>query len=116
MHRTLLNKSKKTQLSNKVVSANSFTERLVGLIGRRSMDINETLWISQCNWIHTLFMRFSIDVIFVDDQLIVCDIKQNIRPWKLSSPVFKAQSVFEFSAGTISSKKVNIGDQLYVGN
>ncbi len=108
----LLNKTKNIVLSNVVESADNVFTRMKGLLGRTSFQ--NALYIPNCNSIHTCFMKFSIDAVFVDKELKVKSINQNIQPWNVVLPIIGAKSVFEFSAGAIQSSNLSVGDQLHV--
>lgn len=94
--------------------ATSFFERGKGLLGRKSFLSNEALWINPCNNIHTFFMNFSIDCVFVDEKLKVKYLKSEIKPFRVAGPFWRARSVFELPSGTIKKMNLNVGDQLYV--
>ena len=111
----LLNTSNNEVLATQVSKATSFKDRLVGLLGHEALDQGEALWISNCNSIHTFFMRFPIDVIFVDKALKVKNVYYGIKPWRVTFPLFGANSVFELAAGSLQEKSISKGDQLYVG-
>ena len=110
----LLNRSKNKMLASQLESATSFWQRSRGLLGRTQLESNRALWIRPCNSIHTCFMKFSIDAIFVDRELIVRQVKRGIPPWRIVMPVWGAHSVFELPEN--SSTGVEQGDQLYVGD
>lgn len=110
----LSNKTKHTVIVNEVLTATSFYQRAKGLLGRKDFDRNQTLWIHRCKDIHTFFMAFPIDLVFVDKNLIVTGVKKNIKPWKFAFNL-KANSVFEFKAGVINNSNIKLGDQLHVG-
>lgn len=117
----LFNKSKNTEIAQSVRVADSFFSRAKGLLGERELPSGRALWIKgsrlvDCNSIHTWFMRFAIDAVFVDKGLVVRAVYQDLRPWRMTWPVMGAQSVFELPAGTLRKAPVEIGDQLYVGN
>jgi len=112
----LTNKTKKNTLAQEVILANNFWSRAKGLLGLKTLDNRSTLWISDCNSIHTFFMKFSIDLVFVDRDLKVCAVHRNVRPWRFRGPVWKAKSVFEFSTGAVPENFVEPGDQLHVGH
>ena len=63
--------------------AETFAERLRGLIGRDGLAPGEGLLITRCNCIHTFFMRFPIDVAFLDRRGAVVKTVRNVRPWRL---------------------------------
>ncbi|MBL7687849.1 MAG: DUF192 domain-containing protein [Bdellovibrionaceae bacterium] len=93
--------------------ASSFAQRSKGLLGRASLPENQGLWIKRCNSIHTWFMRFAIDAVFVDSSLHVIHVYRNLPPWRVTLPRLKATSVIEVAAGTLPLT-LNPGDQLYV--
>lgn len=81
--------------------AEGFFPRLLGLMFRRDLQAGEGLLITCCNAIHTCFMRFPIDVAFLDRDGAVVRIVRNIKPWRLF--VFggrNACQVLEVRAGT----------------
>ena len=96
--------------------AHSFWKRGKGLLGRAGLIESEGLWIPRCNSIHTFFMKFAIDCVFVDKNLKVKAIYKDVKPGRLVFPVWGASSVIEMPAGTLETHQVRIGDQLYVGS
>ena len=114
--KVLKNLTQKEILASHVEQANGLFARMKGLLGRSSLDQNHTLWISNCNSIHTFFMKFSIDVIFVNKHLVVKAVHKNIIPGRFIFPIWGVSSVFEFSSGSLKNSIIEKGDQLYVGN
>lgn len=112
----LENQTRDLRLASEVQCAFSITSRLIGLLGRSSLPKDTALWLKPCDSIHTWFMKFSIDVIFVDQNLVVKKIVRDLKPWKLLWPVRQAHSVFELNAGSLLAESVQEGDQLYVGH
>lgn len=113
----LYNLSKnKIVIFEKTKIAQSFLDRSIGLMGKSHLNKNECLFIKQCNWIHTFFMNFSIDVIYLSKNMIVKQIHFNIPPWRMGTPVFSSKHVIECLAGKSNSLNIKIGDELYVGN
>lgn len=112
----LVNRTKSLTVAASVEEAKSYFARLRGLLGRRNLAAGTTLWLEPCDSIHTFFMKFSIDAVFVDRDLVVCKVVRNIPPWRLLTPVAHARSVFEFGAGQASPDRVGEGDQLHVGS
>lgn len=112
----LLNVSRNSEVANNVRIADTFYRRAKGLLGERGLDEGNTLWIHRCNSIHTWFMRFPIDAVFVDSQMVVRAVYRNLGPWRMTFPAWKASSVFELPAGALDKTHVEIGDQLYVGD
>ncbi|MCB0361248.1 MAG: DUF192 domain-containing protein [Bdellovibrionales bacterium] len=113
---SLVNESQNQIIFSNLIVAESFWDRSKGLLGRDSLDQKSAMWILRCNWIHTFFMQFPIDVIYVNRQLVVQKIKKYVRPGRLTLPVWQAHSVFEIAAGQAEKANIKVGDQLYVGN
>ncbi len=112
----LLNRSKNQIICSEVIVATSFWQRSRGLIGKKELSADAAMWICECNWIHTFFMSFPIDAVFINKKMIVQQIKYNIHPGRLTLPVWKAHSVIEMASGTAQQNRIAIGDQLDVGS
>jgi uncharacterized membrane protein (UPF0127 family) len=101
-------------LAAELVTADSMWSRMKGLLGTSKIAQDYALWIKPCNSIHTIFMNYPIDIIFVDHKLQICGLEAGLEPWRMVLPKLKAKSVFEMRCGTIANFKLKIGDQLYV--
>ena len=112
----LVNQSQNQTLATHVLKASSFFQRAKGLLGREFLEEGTTMHIKDCSSIHTFFMKFAIDVIFVDRNHRVTSVYLNVKPWRLVVPFFGAQSVYEFAAGAIAPGTVQKGDQLHVSS
>ena len=108
----LKNKSKQAVLAKEVLKATTFFQRIKGLLGKKSFESHKVLWITGCSSIHTFFMKFPIDVVFVDKFLKVKKIYKEVPPRRIVFGGFQSCSVFEFSGGVIQN--IDIGDELYV--
>lgn len=87
-------------LGVKAEVARSFVERARGLIGRRNLAPGEGMLILKCNAIHTCFMRFPIDAVFLDRDDHVVKTVRDIRPWRLFVwGGWRAKKVLETAAG-----------------
>jgi len=105
----------KKQICSHVRTAESFFDKLVGLIGTKQFS-DQGLFFPNERWPHTFFMSIPIDVIYVDKKMKVVKIDHNLRPWRIPLPVFSAWGIFELPAGLAHEKQVQIGDVLHVGN
>ena len=101
-------------VSKQVMEAKGFVQRARGLIGRRSLSAEEVFWIPRCLSIHTFFMRFSIDVIFVDQNFRILSLFENVSSGKILFGGFKSLHVFEMRGGRISALQLQKGDLLNV--
>ncbi len=88
-------------------------ERRKGLLGRESMNAGGAMVISPCFAVHTAFMRFSIDVAFVDHTGRAVRIVRDLRPWRMAASA-RAYAVIEFPAGRLEACGVEVGDRLYL--
>jgi uncharacterized membrane protein (UPF0127 family) len=94
--------------------ADSFIKRLRGLIGSRPLKQGEGLLIIPSNSIHTHFMGFPIDVLFVDQDQKIVAIQHELSPWRLGQTHKQARFVIELPAGTAAQSGTQPGDQLQV--
>lgn len=103
-----------TLIADEVELANSFMTRFLGLMFRKSMDQNHGLLLVQCNSIHTFFMRFSIDAIFLSSEGEILKIDHSLRPSKISKPIKGAIMVLELNSQKASLHNLQIGDILII--
>ena len=88
-------------LASRVTKADDAASRSKGLLGRSALDPDEAMWIVPCPMIHTFFMKFPIDVLFLTRDLSVARVVENMPPWRLSPWVWRAHSVLEFKGGAL---------------
>jgi uncharacterized protein len=100
-----------TVIASSVEIADTSGIRRRGLLGRASLLPGEGLWIIPCESVHTLFMRFPIDLIYLDRQKRIRKLRSDVIPWRLSA-CFSADSVLELAAGTIRDSRTEQGDLL----
>ena len=91
--------------------ADSPATRLKGLLGRDGLEQGEGLLLRPASSIHTFFMRFPIDVVFLDRALVVLAIEDTIDPWRSASKR-GAKAVLELPAGESSRRGLTVGTQL----
>lgn len=98
-------------LAARVTKADDAASRSKGLLGRESLDEGEGMWIVPCPMIHTFFMKFPIDVLFLKRDLTVARVIEGLGPWRLSPWVLSAHSVLELKGGVLKGS-VRPGDRL----
>ena len=108
----LVNRVTGQTVASAVELATTRRSRRRGLLGRTGLDPSAALVLSPCFAIHTAFMRFSIDVVFVDDSGRVTRIVRDLPPWRMAWSS-GAHSVIELSAGSLRERDVLIGDVLH---
>jgi hypothetical protein len=91
--------------------ADTRRSRRRGLLGRESME--GAIVIAPCRWIHTIGMKFPIDVAYLDDDGVVVKTIQMQR-FRVGIPVWNARSVIEAEAGAFGRWGLRVGDQIEV--
>lgn len=102
-------------LFENLVQADSFVSRAVGLLGKKGLHQEEAMYFERCNAIHTFFMKFAIDCVFVDNKGKVRKIYYDVKPWRFAGPVWGATAVIEMAAGMARIKNLNVGDTIECG-
>jgi uncharacterized membrane protein (UPF0127 family) len=97
-----------------VVEADTIFKRMKGLLGRNSLPPGEALWLRPCKSVHTIGMKFPIDVLFLAKDNRVVGVEENIPPNRFSAFIFKAAGVLELAAGTVSESGTKEGDVLEI--
>ena len=84
-----------------------------GLLGRDHLDASAALMLTPCAAVHTAFMRFAIDVVFLDRNGYAVKLVSDVAPWRMTLAV-GARTVVELPAGSLRRHAVALGDRLYV--
>ncbi len=106
------NLDSQTLLAHRVEVARTFKTRFKGLLGRAELPTGDGLLIVPCRQVHTFFMKFVIDVVFLDKKDRVIGIHHELAPWRLSSYHPDARSTLELPAGTLKSTRTEPGHRL----
>ncbi|MBY0405706.1 MAG: DUF192 domain-containing protein [Cyanobacteria bacterium] len=107
-----MNRTKSVVVAEPVQIADNFFSRLMGLMGKPGLPDKTGLWIVPCSDIHSMFMRFEFDAIFIDKEGKVLHLQQKMKPWRFSKLVWKARAVLELNGGVIEATGTEIGDYL----
>ncbi|GIU75531.1 MAG: hypothetical protein KatS3mg004_2618 [Bryobacteraceae bacterium] len=107
----ILNRTRGTVLATRAETAGESGSRRRGLLGRESLEAGEGLWIVPCEAVHCFFMKFTIDVVFLDRKKRVVKVRPSLRPWRISGSL-RAHSVLELPEGTIRATGTQPGDEL----
>lgn len=110
----VINQTKKTWLATKIRKADSFVTRLVGLLKRTTLGPEEALWLMPSKGIHTIGMKFPIDVLFLNRSNQVVGSITGMAPYRVSAVRLSGHSVLELPNGTIRKSQTEIGDQLEI--
>ncbi len=109
----ILNVTRAGVVCERALVADRPLRRLGGLMGRRSLPAGDGLLLRPAPSIHTAFMRFPIDVIFLDRDLHVVRLVDRLPPWRAAS-ARTARAVLELAAGEIARREIQVGDKLEV--
>lgn len=107
----ITNLTRRSVLAHSVEIADHGSARNKGLLGRDNLAAGEGLWIVPCEAVHTVGMKFPIDLIYIDRNKKVKKVRSNVSPWRLSG-CLTAHSVIEVSSGTVDISKTRPGDIL----
>jgi uncharacterized membrane protein (UPF0127 family) len=105
------NVTRGTLLATELEVADSGPKRNKGLLGRTGLDAGGGLWIVPCESVHTFFMKFAIDLVYLDRKQRIRKVLSAVGPWRLSM-CLSAHSILELPAGTIAATKTQAGDFL----
>ena len=108
---TTVYRADETPVCERCVVADTAPTRLKGLLGRPRLGTDEGLLIRPTSAIHTCFMRFPIDVVFLDRRLVVVGVVTDLRPWRFAARR-GAKSVLELAAGEIARRGIRAGERL----
>ena len=108
------NLTRGTMLATQLEKAHTGARRRKGLLGRECLPPGEGLWIAPCESVHTFFMRFPIDLVYLDRKLRVKKVRHSVGAWRMSA-CFSAHSVLELPAGTALATRTAPGDSVEIG-
>ena len=108
------NRTKETFLAFRVKIADSIMSRLIGLLGKKFLEPDSGVWIIPANAIHTIGMLFTFDLVLIDKDFKVVGVRELVRPFKITRPNFRAESVLEVPAHTVFKSRTEVGDQLVI--
>ncbi len=92
--------------------ARDFWSRFMGIMLKKDLGREEALVFPKCNSIHTCFMRFPIDIIFVDEKGTIREIIDSLKPWRLLFPRRNVKHTIEVRAGLSREHNLTTGMQL----
>jgi uncharacterized membrane protein (UPF0127 family) len=111
---TLTNARSRKVIARDVELALTRRARRQGLLQRASLSPHAALVLAPCFMVHTAFMQFDIDVIFVDRQGTVKHLVKRLPPWRMTA-CRHAYATIELAAGTLDQHDVAVGDKLCLG-
>lgn len=104
------NSTQNSEIAHNSKMAENFFSRTIGLLSRNSLNESEALIIKPCCSVHTFFMKFDIDVIFVKRNGKITALYENVKPWRILPIHPTSFFVIELPAGTINGKNIKKDD------
>lgn len=110
------NKTRQVYLATSLALADTHWTRLRGLVGASASDFGNGcgLWIVPCRGVHTLAMRFPIDVVYLDRSQTVVHIERGLQPWRFAPVRLQAASVLELPCQTVTGTGTALGDKIEI--
>jgi len=105
------NQTRNTVLADAAEVADTGKKRRIGLLKHDRLDPGEGLWIVPCESVHSFFMKFAIDLVYLDRHKKVRKVRHRMVPWRLSA-CLTAHSILELPAGVVAASGTRKGDQL----
>ena len=98
-------------LGDAIDVADTSAKRRTGLLKHKGLEAGQGLWIVPCESVHTFFMKFPIDLVYIDRHQRVRKVRARVGPWRMSL-CLTAHSILELPAGAIERTGTASGDQL----
>lgn len=108
----LKNETTGTIISQNLKIADNYFSRLKGLMFTKELPDQDALQIIPCGQIHTFFMKYSLDVLYLDTDKNILSVDEELKPGKVGRHVKKAASVVELPAGKIKEKNIKAGEKI----
>ena len=112
----VVNRTRNTTVGDKIELADSSLTRMWGLLGRSGLGTGGGLWIAPSSGVHTMGMKFPIDVVGLDRNKRVVKLWHSLVPYRVTSVSMKISSVIELAAGEILRAGIELGDELAVSD
>ncbi len=110
----MINITRGTVLGSEIELADTPRSRARGLLGTYSLAPGEGMWLTPCRHVHTMGMRYPIDLAFLDCRFRVLRTAENLPPSRISPLVWRARSVLELPAGRLKETNTQLGDVLEI--
>lgn len=112
-----INRTRQTVLCERLETASTIGAQSRGLLGRSGLEPRSGMLfvcgqLTPFMWMHMFFMRFPIDIVFLDRHDRVLRINYNLKPWRVSSLVVRARKALELEAGAATRSATAPGDQI----
>ena len=110
------NRTRKAYLATRLSVAGTHWSRLRGLMGKDAarFPAGDGLWIIPSRGVHTLAMKFPIDVLYLDNDKHVVHVEENLKPWRVAKVSLQTASVLELPGNTLKASGTAVGDEIEI--
>ncbi len=110
------NRTRNAYLASHLSVAETHLSRLRGLMCKDAANFpaGSGLWIIPSRGVHTLAMKFPIDVLYLDKNKFVVHVEQNLKPWRMARVSLRTASVLELPDNTLQSSGTAVGDEIEI--
>jgi uncharacterized membrane protein (UPF0127 family) len=105
-----------TLLGEAIEVAQTAAQRVKGLLGRECLEDGQGLLFKEAGSLHTLFMRFPVDIVYADKNGKVIKLAESVGPFKLVAAPLRCYYALELPAGAINESRTRVGDRLSFGD
>ncbi|MCA1030984.1 DUF192 domain-containing protein [Bacillus timonensis] len=112
----IVNQENGMVLAKHVIFAYSFHKRLLGLMFTKTFPPGSAIHIKPCRSIHTFFMNYSIDVLYLSEEMEVLAVDEDLKPGKIGQAYVNVKSVIELPVGSIKRTSTMIGHKVKIEN
>jgi uncharacterized protein len=110
----VVNLSNGAEIANEITKAHHFFSRLKGLMFSKSLPEGHGLHIQPCRSIHTFFMNYPIDVLYLNKDFEIVGLDENLQPAKMGQVYKNGYSVLELTSGTIQKSGTKVGNKIKI--
>jgi len=110
----LKNITNNEEICKNLIVADSFLKRFKGLMFTKELSADSSMYICPCGQIHTFFMNYNIDVLYLDKNNIILAMDENVRPGKVGKRVKGAAAVIELPGGKIKESNIKVGQAIKI--
>jgi uncharacterized protein len=107
------NRTRNSVLADAAEVADTSEKRRTGLLKHERLEAGQGLWIVPCESVHSFFMKFAIDLVYLDRDKKVRKVRHRMVPWRVSA-CLSAHSILELPAGAVAASGTVVGDQLEI--
>jgi len=108
------NETKERTIVHVIESSQTTISKFIGLMFSKSLDIGKGLYMKKVVKVHTFFMKYPIDIFYIDKNNSVLRIDKNVKPWKVCKLCRLSEYIVETNSGVADEKNVEIGDKVFL--